>query len=165
MEKGVTGLKPQFQIKLYHYRPAKDVFGLITYNIIIIFIFYIVFTMIRSFLAHTDPNINYFWTKVIYLAFILLFDVISGIRIFSNTKRVLQITPTEVVYTSGIFMKYRSTIPVCKIESCEICSSVTQRFFGGSSLYIYATGDVSEIYSFNIENGEDAYKTIMDLIR
>lgn len=155
-----------FEEKVYRYKPDRDVAGLIIRNIVIAIIYFILIFILRYIFR--TYKIEYgrliFVLVVGYLigAPIGIFSVIWDI--YCNKKQLLQITESEIIYTYGVFHKGLISVPTSKVRSCSLSSGPMQRFFACSTLCIYTAGDVSEICFENIEKGEDARKTIMNLI-
>lgn len=108
------------------------------------------------------------WTIGIQAGYWILLVVCaagSGISILCKMQKKLKVSDTEVHYLYGVLTKHKVSIPISKVRSCKIGTSLLQRAFGLSTLSICTAGDNDEIYFEDIKGGEEAYRTIMDMIQ
>lgn len=108
------------------------------------------------------------WTIGIQAGYWILLAVCaagSGISILCKMKKKLKVSDTEVHYLYGVLTRHKVSIPISKVRSCKIGTSLLQRAFGLYTLSICTAGDNDEIYFEDIKDGEEAYRTIMDMIQ
>lgn len=83
--------------------------------------------------------------------------------IFIYKHQHLIITNDEIVYEYGFINKKTKVIPISRIRSCNKNCGPIQRRCGSMDLSITTAGDTAEIYFCDIENGEEAFKSIRRL--
>lgn len=146
----------------YSYGPERNGVRLAVGCVIWTVVFYILlfvagrYVDITKWLIHI--NVGYWSVLAVYAAS-------CGISILCKTKKELKISDTEVHYLYGVLSKRKVSIPVSKVRSCKIGTSLLQRAFGLSTLSICTAGDNDEIFFKDIKGGEEAYRTIMDMIQ
>lgn len=146
----------------YSYGPERDGVNLAIGCVIWTVVFYILLFAVEKCVNITA------WTTGIQAGYWILLVVCaaaSGISILCKTKKELKISDAEVHYLYGVLTKHKVSIPISKVRSCKIGTSLLQRVFGLSTLSICTAGDNDEIYFEDIKGGEEAYRTIMDMIQ
>jgi len=146
----------------YFYGPERDGVNLAIGCVISTVVFYILLFIVSVCVNITE------WITIIQVGYWILMvvcAVCAGISILCKTKQELKILDTEVHYLYGVLIKYKISIPTSKILFCQFNKSLLQRAFGLSTLGICTASDKYEIYFVDIKNGEEAYRSIMDMIK
>lgn len=146
----------------YSYGPARNGVRLIVDCFICTVVFYILLFVVGRYVDLTK------WTTSInvgYWSILVVGAVGCGISILCKTQKELKISDTEVHYLYGVLSKQKVSIPISKVRSCKIGTSLLQRAFGLSTLSICTAGDNDKIFFEDIKGGEEAYRTIMDMIQ
>lgn len=148
--------------RTYSYGPERNGVKLAIGCVVWTVVFYILLFIVGRYVDITA------WFTGINAGYWILLAVCgvgSGISILCKTQKKLKISDTEVHYLYGVFSKQKVSIPISKVRSCKIGTSPLQRAFGTSTLSICTAGDNEEIYFEDIKCGEEAYRTIMDMIQ
>lgn len=146
----------------YSYGPERNGVRLIITCAICILAFFATLLIIGRYINIT-PWIIYI--HGVYWAIFVIAAVSSGTSILCKMQKRLKISDTEVHYLYGGLSKHKVSIPVSRVRSCKIDTSCLQRAFGTSTLSICTAGDKDEICFEDIKNGEEAYRTIMEMIQ
>ncbi len=77
----------------------------------------------------------------------------------------VELTPTSVIYRSGLLTKKSNEIPFSKINSVTVKQNIHERMLGYGDVVIMAGNDVNGIVLENIDNPNSLRDEIMNQVR
>ncbi len=147
--------------KIYRCNPKRRVVLLLFWSIFSIVAFYAILNIVSNRLDLSQVS------ACIQIGYWIVFTIcvtVAGMSVYAVKQKCLKVSPTEITYVYGVLSKQRITVPVSKILGCGRRKTITQSMFNTSDLFICTIGDIGEFYLNDIEQGQEAYTTILALI-
>ena len=120
-------------------RISKSFLKVVAFNRVIFYIILIGLCIGLKFLIREDGFQNYFWYGIIALLLFFMVDFVIAVLAFKRRKYALR--EHDVIYSKGLIVFYRITIPLNRVQHVEVSQSWLERYLKLASLKIYTAGE------------------------
>lgn len=151
----------------FHYKASRDIISVLINFFFMVVCLFIVKSLLRDYLEDDldDSKVLVSTFLIVLIATTIIIVIGKVVNIYCSKFSIMTISQDEIIYCCGWLTKTTTTIPSNKIRTCSKSSSVLQRVCGTMDISIKTTGDGSEIYFCNIEDGEEAYQLISQIAK
>lgn len=120
-------------------RISKSFLKVIAFNRLIFYFILVGLSIGLKFLIREDVFQKYYWYGILALLIFFLVDFVIAILAFKRRKYALR--EHDVIYSKGLIVYYRITIPLNRVQHVEVSQSWLERYLKLASLKIYTAGE------------------------